>query len=85
LAADGSVDLFKYSKTTSLRAVELAYENNKELDFYVNLFKNLSIETKKHKNQRRIIITHWKNFRKLASFDVFKLHSMKNKKVRFAH
>jgi len=78
MAADGSATLQKYK---SLRIVELALENDHEKYLYTKIFERLCIGIKDYSlSSRKLGVSGWDDFFKLAQINVFKLHDIKRDK-----
>jgi len=78
LAADGSATVQQYKNYKTLRIVELAVETNHEIELYSKVMNKLKLNIKDYsKSSRKLCVSSWNDFLKLAKIDAFKLHKRK--------
>jgi len=81
MAADGSATLKKYKNYNTLRIAELALENDHEKKLYFAVMKAINLKVKDYSlSSRKLCLSGWDNFLKLAQENIFKLHKVKNNK-----
>jgi hypothetical protein len=83
MAADGSAIQKQYKNYKTLRTADLAIETQNEVVLYGKILNVLEIEFKDYSSHsRKLAISGWNNFYKLAIWDIFKLHKKKKDSFR---
>jgi hypothetical protein len=78
MAADGSATLIQYKHYKTLRIVELALENNHEYNIYNKIICKIGLNAKDYSlSSRKLCLSGWEDFIKLADITIFKLHTKK--------